>query len=405
MLSQNKLPLAFLIGFIFFMIPGLRGQVSLDGIYIREFRMKDSTQNGFTENITAQYRMQLGNSLKVKIVNRENPAVLGELAENEWVILENEKGEINLPKNIQSKLREVGVSLLVEGFIERIYEREVFAIRVKYSNIFTLEEIYENEFVVKASKIGDRPYLRNEMKKIIPDESRLSNAINFKGDRQLLIDKDILDQQTLPWHLFKYLYFEDFSNRKRSGFLSHVWNLNNQEDYWSGVLFGKYCFDIKKENYSRHKYIESKMLNYNTQVQSMPYSLAIEIADTAKCYSSNGCLGRGLSVRYDKKKKSCYAYTLTDDGDLKFLKVSHVFRPSSTEVLHSQRIKVERGKRYKLGIVCIKDRFYLYLNDELVKMIKDDTYPIGLHGVLASGKAVHYIDDVTICEPYYFGRD
>jgi hypothetical protein len=389
--------ISLLLTILLFCIKNIEGQVSFEGIYIQEFKLSSGERNSFTEDITAQYRILLSNKLEnKKIVNRANPAILEGLKENEIVILEDETGKVVIPQAVREKLQDIGVSITVEGLISYVPHKSLYIIRVKYSNIFTKEEIYENEVVIKSQKIEDRQHLKKQFITIMPEQNQ--------SDRQLLISDDFLDKEKNPWNLFYNLYFEDFTSYSHPDFQAHIWSLNNRDDYWSGVKDGKYCFDIKKPNYSRHKYIQSHQLNYNTEVQTMPYSLIVELPKDTTGFSKQKTSGRGLTVRYDKKKKSCYAYTLTNEGDLKFIKVNYIFRPSESVILHSQRINIQPGNRIKLGIVCVDDKFYLFLNDKHIKTIKDGTFPIGLYGVFAHGEGMHCIDDVTVYEPFYNGK-
>ncbi|MEL6943077.1 MAG: hypothetical protein AAFO82_10445, partial [Bacteroidota bacterium] len=102
--------------------------------------------------------------------------------------------------------------------------------------------------------------------------------------------------------------------------------------------------------------------------------------------------------------RTCYAYTLTNEGDLRFVRVYDIFNPENNVTLHSQRIEIKPKGRYKLGIVCVADNFYLYLDDQLIKRVQDDSFPIGFHGVFANGKGSHFIDNVTVCEAFYYAK-
>jgi len=382
----------------------LQGQDNFQGIYIKDFSLRDGEVNFFTEDLTAQYRIKLKKSLpSIHVMNREDPEILEILKRNEIILLENLDSKGVLPISIQNRLKEKGVSIYITGKIFSLPLQGITVIRVKYSNIFSKEELYEDEISVKSNKLENRDFIKQQLQEIIPNKTKLGlvNSPQQKVEKHLLIDAEFLDKTPNPWPYFQNLYHEDFFNFRRKGFDYHIWKLANEKDYSSGVKNSKYSIKIYKPTLSRHKFINNAKVGLKTLSQITPYSLSIEITDASQCYEDNDCLGRGLTVRYDKKSRACYAYTLTDDGALKFLKIKNVYKPSQFEVLHSSKQQVKSGKSYDLGIICINSKFYLYFENQLIKVLKDTTLTNGYNGVFAYGKGVHNFDNVIIYEGGY----
>ena len=127
----------------------------------------------------------------------------------------------------------------------------------------------------------------------------------------------------------------------------------------------------------------------------------VGIASAPDCQAKYQCYGRGLTVKYNKSKKSCYAYVLNDDGELKFIRIPDIDEARAIEVLHSVNVEVEPNGSYELGAIIIQDKFYLYFNKELLKIIEHGDLQGEYNGVISFGKGTHYVDDVSIYKYTY----
>ncbi len=204
------------------------------------------------------------------------------------------------------------------------------------------------------------------------------------------------------WAIANTIYLEDFRDRRKSGFRSDIWKLENKiNELWTGIKDNQYyLIDIKNEDKfpSRHKYLGK--LPYNSNFDVTPYFVRIKNDPEIKCQTENSCLGRGLTVRYDNKKKSAYAFVINDQNYLSFIKMDDFKKPQSGKVLYSATISDLKSNYVELGIESRKNKFWLYLDRKLVKIIEDDSVLTGKYnGVIAIGEGMHMFDEVYLGKP------
>lgn len=224
------------------------------------------------------------------------------------------------------------------------------------------------------------------------------NEIKSVDEKNKAITPEYLKQESRLWDNFQILYREDFTNRKKTDFRSDIWNLKENKDYWAGLEKNKwYAFKIKKSKFSRHKYLGN--IPYNAQRESIPFSVKIIFSEESKCGSIQNCIGRGLTFKYNKKKKSAYSFTINDDGEIKFIKHYNVFQPEKGKSLFKTKVDIRKNHSYQLGIIPYKNEFYLFFDKRFLTTVKDENLNGDLYGVYANGQGIHLFDNVTIFKP------
>ena len=270
---------------------------------------------------------------------------------------------------------------------------------IRTNEFYTKEIIYKKGEVFAENLINDNASLKNILTRLSPDtfpESYSSKQDPPVKQTEPIITTDFLEANKNPWKYFQPLYFEDFSNYKSPHFLNYIWNKFENDKYACEVKNKRYFFEIKKTNMIGHKYISSSNFSYDTSKEATPFSVRVKINAEPKCSDEEVCYGRGLTVRFSKNSSSFYAFTLNDQGELRFLKGPSLRKPNEVEVLQSFKMDVTPGKEYELGIICMKNKFYLYFEKENIQVLEDSTYQSGFNGVICFGSGEHYFDDVLL---------
>ncbi len=234
-----------------------------------------------------------------------------------------------------------------------------------------------------------------------------NRSILFGGDTTLqlttpeplaTLDQGLLNSINSRWQTKDYLYFEDFSNPRKDGFRSDIWETNMQsKDFQMQVKDNAfYQIDIEKRRYSVHRFIGS--LDYHANHDVVPIVAKIGLDPKKGCRAAD-CLGRGITVRYDnaKRKKFAYAWLINDDGQLSFIRLSHFKNVQGAKKLYTENIVVPKSREVELGLVSKGDEFFLYLNRKLLAKIEDANSLDGeYHGVVAIGKGSHIFKEITV---------
>jgi len=383
---------------LFFSI--LSAHAQLDGIVIWDFETAEGRQTQLTETLGRKVSRCLSQYRELKVVDRASLTFLADMQENECRILADEGKNLDLCADLKAGLEKEGAKYIVIGEIDFQPYSGLYTLVIKVANIFTSQIIYEDEASIEEKDINKPRAIDKAIEEVCP------GLDPFKGTQtayQYLIDVSFLEEHPNPWPYFKPLYFEDFTDRHREGFLSYVWNLRDNDAYGCKVNEEEKCymFEVKRNSFTGFKFIESAELNYTKANLPLPYSMQVTLNAENGCPAGQVCYGRGITVRYDKEKKSGYAFTLNDRGELTFFRFANYKQVSTYHPLFSREISVEAGKTYELGVISIEDRYYLFLNRERIQVVEDGTYRTGFNGVMASGMGIHLMDDIGIYQPTY----
>lgn len=377
------------------------------GVYIWNFKMANGTTNNLTSDISKTYQSILINQWKgIKIVNRDNIATILEHRENEIIIGE----KIQISDGMKQTLKGYGATIVALGEVKQNPGAGQYTVSIKFVNIFTTQILANPMGVLDENKFENKSSRDQFLATLIPDPLVIHSET--EGEDFTKQSLDVLPKQALTvskeaWKYLQNAYFEDFSNwQGRSDFRKDIWNKKMENGKCNSLIEdGRYMIKIEQDGYVKHKYIQDSLIGEQNNFQDAhPVSVTVHINEQPTCLATNNCLGTGISVRYSKNQNSGYAFLLTDDGDLKFVKFNNIHKPDDIKPLFSKTIKVTRGKDYNLGVIAIDQNFYLYVDQKFEKMVTDDTFSKGLNGVIAIGKGVHWLDNITVYKSIAVGQ-
>lgn len=283
---------------------------------------------------------------------------------------------------------------------KKVVPNEVISIIPPSSSVSSKTPLEKYKFHVIAAAVvllGGILILMNRMPAPAPREITYSSPPP-STEQNKVSDKEFLAKIPTIWNSSNVVYSEDFSAKDNSNFRGDIWNENStSKDYSTKVDVDnkRYEFNIKKKGFSRHKYLGR--LPYNAQNDIIPYSVRLFISSKSNCTSTDKCLGRGLTIRYNNKKKSTYSFTLNDSGNLLFKRLYSFEEPSGGKILFSKKFSSKKDKYHNLGVICKEDTFYLFYNEKLIQTINDPTGENGKFcGVIASGVGLHLFDEVIL---------
>ncbi|MCC6459814.1 MAG: hypothetical protein IT260_05070 [Saprospiraceae bacterium] len=362
-------------------------QLEVRGVYVAPFFLENGQTNKYTIDITDKYRSVLSKAFKrTPLINYDDEA-----------ILEGFRREHGFPAQFKDSLIRRGANILVIGKVTEHLAQGSYTVNIKFTNIYS-KELYANideslETALFENKTSRDLFLQSQA--LVPDESYLPSTF---VDADVIRKKDLQANEKI-WRILQPSFMEDFTNHNAAAFRGDIWTLSNTKTHRCLVKDQRYLVKNTRDNFFKHKYIEDKRVAFSDFSMAQAYSITIHIPDTTDCTAKTNCLGRGLSVRYDKVKNSGYGLAMNDDGELKFFKF-FAQDPNTIETLWSMPVPgVRRGKDYELGIICVGDTYYLFLDRIFRRMINDSTFSKGLNGILGIGKGTHWFDNVTIYKP------
>ena len=374
---------------------GLIGQTSsaAKGIYVWPFQLTNGTKNDFTASITDTYQSICSENIKgYTFVSRQKFATLLQHRQNEVIINE---GNVNFSKQVKDILTTNGASIAVFGTIKFIPSQEMYTLNIMVVNIFTTDILANPEKNCTQDSFENIALRRVFLKSLVP-KLPIDYGSSGSGSGGIL-RRTQLESNSEVWRYVQSVYFEDFSNwNARKDFRREIWNKKDDKDHSCGIYFGRYLMKNKRNGFLKHKYIENKSIGISTDFSmAHPMSVMLHVPDTLDCFGTKGCLGRGITTRFTVQQNSGYALTLTDDGELKFFKFKNIHDPNNIEPLYSTKVSIPK-KDVEIGLISLKDEFFIYYNREFMKVVKDSAYQTGINGVVAFGKGTHWFDDITV---------
>lgn len=372
------------------------------GIYVWSFKMADGKQNNFTTDIANTYQSILSESIKgFDIVDRRDLATLLAQRENELTI---QQGNVKFSKDLQEFLSTKGATIAVFGTIRFSPSQGLYTVNIKFVNIFTTNIVANPqkscEDVNFENTIKQSEFLKSmvpDLKGIIVDPIVMGSSLSTTGGIGI-VRRTQLETNSEVWRYVQAAYFEEFTNWKtRKDFRSDIWNKRDDADHSCGIYFSRYLIKNRRNGFLKHKYIEDKRIGIRTDFSlAHPMSVTLHIPDTLNCFSTKECLGRGITTRFNIQKNCGYALTLNDDGEFKFFIFKNIHDPNDIEPLYSTKVNVQKGMDVEIGIISMKDEFFLYFNRKFMRVVKDNTYSTGINGIVASGKGTHWFDNINV---------
>lgn len=354
------------------------------GVYIWDFEKSDGERINLTRNLTDEYEIFL-------VTERPDFNVLERRKLSS--LIGHERSEDSIPNGIKSDILTKGANVVIFGEVGYREFDGKYSLLIKFEELYTRKILFAGKVDIEEDKISDRSHLKKCFTEILPDTDILRVLPSESGGGDLL--KADIDAQ--KWRDTEPVYNEDFRNRTRDGFLQYIWNKKNDDAYDHYVDEEKDCYyySINKSGFVRHKYINSK--NFSYSVNKNPYRVKVYIPLRPSDHvEEEDRLGRGLTVKYNTKKRSCYAFMLNNNGELRFVKIGNIHDPKSVRVLYTEKVTIETDKKYDLSVQVRNNYFYLYFQGKFLTEIYNNDLDGDKFGIVAIGKGKHYLDDVTI---------
>jgi hypothetical protein len=192
----------------------------------------------------------------------------------------------------------------------------------------------------------------------------------------------------ISWIELQPEYYETFDiiDENPKGIVDDVW-LPHKEQIWESI--------IAEGSYRLHNSTDSTAVKYiyvkprEQDISNAPVSVEVKSNVSGKVVFT----GAGLIYRFDTQSRFYYAFTLTEGERMAFYKRS----AGGFKVLYSGRSNIiDSNHLNKVGLVGDGSLFYLYINDTLVKTIKDAELERGSTGIIAMGRGEFLYDNFTI---------
>jgi TIR domain len=231
------------------------------------------------------------------------------------------------------------------------------------------------------------------------DESpeRISDYIVAKLQQKPLpvsSTQGIRRKHPVSWIELQPEYYEPFDAidgdpEKLKGIVNDMWLPRKDEVWESTIAEGLYRLNNLTDS-TAVKYIYVGL--HERDVSNAPVSVEVKSNVSGNMLFT----GAGLIYRFDTQSRFYYAFTLTEGERMAFYKRSS----GGYKVLYSGRSNlIESNHLNKVGLIGDGSLFYLYINDTLVKTIKDAELETGMTGIIAMGSGEFFFDNFTIYGP------
>jgi hypothetical protein len=208
--------------------------------------------------------------------------------------------------------------------------------------------------------------------------------------------------QSVSWESLQSIYFEPFESRYQAG---DDWWVGVDQDWEQTIGNGSYCA-VSRFSYesfprdpapyyvSTYVWSESEKLD-RAEHSNAPVSVDVYVTETVT--DAEDPSGRaGLLYRYSGESGAYYSLVLSESGDVYFMLRRE---QGGVYVLWSGKpSEVRTDGENTLGLIGKDDTFYLYVNNSLVKVLKDGTLEEGLPGVIATNVGRFCFDNFTLYE-------
>ena len=237
----------------------------------------------------------------------------------------------------------------------------------------TSDEDFDQSFETLLREIYDEPYLK---KPEIGNKPAFGSRPNVKKDT--LPKKDL---SNLSWSGLTPMFIESFDFKNS---VTKVFS-NYEEKVWQGRLEAGVFKLLNHKDASAVKY---HYLNINNQeMAALITSVEVSMIDAEK--ENSGC---GLLFCYDEAASSYYAFQLNHNGQYRlWLKDANGYK-----VLVSGRSKLIIPNEFnKLAFVKENGSIYLFINDQFLKKVNDNTLTSGHSGVIAFSTGQFEFDNLA----------
>lgn len=235
------------------------------------------------------------------------------------------------------------------------------------------DENFDQSFEILLREIYDEPYLK---------KPKIGSKPAFK-ERPMIKKEPIQkkDFSKIQWTSLTPLFIEsfDFKDSVPKTFS------NYEEKVWKGILEAGVFKLINCTDESAVKY---HYLNINNQkILSLITSVEVSMMEADK--ETSGC---GLLFCYNEQTKVYYAFQINHNGQYRlWLRNTTGYR-----LLFSGRSKLIVPNEFnKLALVRENNSIYLFINDQFLRNVNDDSLQHGHSGVIAFGTGQFEFDNLS----------
>jgi hypothetical protein len=166
-----------------------------------------------------------------------------------------------------------------------------------------------------------------------------------------------------------------------------IWS-NEEDDIWSSKLDqGQYCLS-NTDGQRAVRYIHLGLKDRD--ISSSPVSVEVV---TQQLDKSDPLSSGGLMYRFDLDKKTYYAFTISNNGHFNFYKRD----ATGFSKIYTERSPIIHKDGFnKLTIMALGNRFSLYINDSLARVIEDEALKSGVSGIIAMSPGQYCFDNFAI---------
>lgn len=189
-----------------------------------------------------------------------------------------------------------------------------------------------------------------------------------------------------PWHLAQPQFFESFDLQYED---PNLWPIGQDGSWIRELKDGAYCFT----NQAGGGEVDFHYLEIEgTDNSELPVAVDIDVTDLAGSRSHSGA---GILYRYDQERRFYYAITLTQNGTLYVQKRNA--NGYNTLYSSSEASKLQKGFN-RLAVIGSANELHIYLNDALLRVVKDDELRHGIHGMIGIDIGSYCFDNYAIYE-------
>ncbi|WP_020532619.1 toll/interleukin-1 receptor domain-containing protein [Flexithrix dorotheae] len=328
-------------------------------------------QNGI-DVLLDQYELRLGRNLnhfmessiieadKIITVFTENYKLKSETRDGgigyEYSMISNElyKSQINNTKVIpilRAGSPELSIPIFMSSFLW-LDMRDDSQFESALENL--IREIY-GELQLKKPALGNKPILSSTV------QTGNFSGFNWKNKAPKYIES--FDFDNLQNELFK-----DFN-----------------DEIWIGKKQGG-LFELQNDN--EENAVKYHHINYNNENMA-DYATSVEVKLIKGQIAKSSC---GLILCFNKASKTYYSFTISNTRQCNFwLKTNEGYKP-----ILSERTKlIEPNDFNKLGCIINKGKIHLFINDNLFRVVDENTLKMGDAGIIAMSLGQFAFDNLS----------
>jgi len=190
---------------------------------------------------------------------------------------------------------------------------------------------------------------------------------------------------SLPWHSMPHVYHDSYDAN-----FDNAWAIGSEDLWRRSIESGEYVWESKAgPNDLRFVdlHVHDGKRDRELDTSNRPVSVDVRIA------SGEWASAAGLMYRFNQVPRRYYLFLLTGAGDVKFCRFT---KGAMTYLFSATLPTVSTGRFARLAIASKGRRFYLYVNDSLLRVFEDKEIKQGCVGLVAHGPGEFRFDNFSI---------